>query len=177
MNKLCLVIGIWFFTSCTLSKKENLAVEQGGSSAPPESIEAKPRFVEIEGIGPNGDSVKFSNIQAKYVLVEFWASWCPPCRQFNPGLVALYNKYQSKGFEVLSISLDHKADKWQGAIAKDGLIWPYHISDLGGWDSHWAVKYGIESIPANFLVDPSGKVIANSLSHEQLDATLANLLK
>jgi thiol-disulfide isomerase/thioredoxin len=172
-----ITLGILAFSSCSLSTKDDVAVEDPISSTPPVLEETKPPFIEIEGIDPNGDSVKFSNIKAKYILVEFWASWCPPCRQFNPGLVSLYNSFQPKGFEILSISLDHKADKWQGAIAKDGLKWPYHISDLGGWDSHWAVKYRVESIPANFLVDPSGKVIASSLSHEQLEATLANLLK
>lgn len=176
-NNFYIVLCISIFFSCTLAKKDNLEVEQPRSSAPVATNEVKPQFLEIEGLGPNGDSVKFSQIKAKYILVEFWASWCPPCRQFNPGLVKLYNNYQAKGFEILSISLDQKAEKWQGAIAKDGLKWPYHISDLGGWDSHWAVKYGVESIPANFLVDTSGKVIASSMSHEQLESTLAELLK
>ena len=176
-NSIYLVLSICFFTSCTLAKKENLELEQSSNSSSPTTVATKPQFVEIEGLGFNGDSMKFSDIKAKYILVEFWASWCPPCRQFNPGLVALYDKYQSKGFEILSISLDHKADKWKDAIAKDGLKWSYHISDLSGWDSHWAVKYKVESIPANFLVNPNGKVIASNMSHEQLDTTLANLFK
>jgi len=139
------------------------------------SIEKK--FIEIRGLNPQGDSIRFTDIKSKYILVEFWASWCPPCRKFNPKLVELYKLYQPKGWEVLSISLDHNNEKWKNAIAKDGLIWRYHISDLGGWDSKWAVKYGVESIPTNFLVDTSGNIVASNMTHEQIAATLSTLFK
>lgn len=174
-NSILFVCAI-IFLSCKFAKKDIDEKAQTTESVAVSKSE-KRQFIEIEGLGPTGDTVKFANIKAKYILVEFWASWCPPCRQFNPRLVSLYSKYQSKGFEVLSISLDTDANKWQNAIAKDGLIWPNHLSDLGGWDSYWAVKYGVESIPDNFLVDPNGKVIASSMSHEQLETTLANLFK
>lgn len=173
-NSLSLFIGVCLLCSCTLKQKDTSELVNSQSAS---VAAASKSFLDIEGLGPNGDTIKFANIKAKYILVEFWASWCPPCRQFNPSLVSLYNTYQPKGFEVLSISLDHKVDKWQNAIATDGLKWPYHISDLGGWDSHWAVKFGVESIPSSFLVDSSGKVIASNMSHEQLELTLTNLFK
>jgi thiol-disulfide isomerase/thioredoxin len=173
-SSLLSIFFIFSITSCDLKKKE--AEMPILAEAPAESLPAK-KFTEIQGVNQNGDSIRYTDIKSKYVLVEFWASWCPPCRQFNPHLVNLYKLYQPKGLEVLSISLDHDNEKWKNAIAKDGLIWPYHISDLGGWDSHWAIKYGIESIPSNFLIDSSGNVIASNMTHEQIANTLSTLLK
>lgn len=124
----------------------------------------------------SGEQVTLSSFKGKYVLVDFWASWCRPCRMENPNVVAAYNKYKDKNFTVLGVSLDDDKDKWQEAIAKDGLTWT-HISDLKGWESVAARTYGIESIPSNVLVGPDGKVIARDLRGEALEEKLAEVIK
>jgi thiol-disulfide isomerase/thioredoxin len=124
---------------------------------------------------PNGDSIQLKNLLGKYVLVDFWASWCQPCRMENPNVVALYKQYQSLGFEVFSVSLDANEAQWKKAIEKDGLIWKNHGCDFGGWQSAPAQAYSVQSIPATFLLDKSGKVIAKNLRGEELAAKLAEL--
>ena len=124
---------------------------------------------------PNGDSIQLKNLLGKYVLVDFWASWCQPCRMENPNVVALYKQYQSLGFEVFSVSLDANESQWKKAIEKDGLIWKNHGCDFGGWQSAPAQAYSVQSIPATFLLDKSGKVIAKNLRGEELAAKLAEL--
>lgn len=130
----------------------------------------------IWGVNPYGDSFDLRQIDAKYILIEFWASWCPPCRKANPGLVEVYNKYKQKGFEIVSISLDEKKEKWKNAIESDGLIWPYHLCDYKGWDSKWAREYKIEEIPNNVLYNSEGKIMATSLEPSALDKILKELL-
>jgi thiol-disulfide isomerase/thioredoxin len=111
------------------------------------------------------------------VLLDFWASWCGPCRAENPNVVEAYNKYKDKGFTIYSVSLDDNKDKWQQAIQADGLSWPNHVSDLKRWESIAARDYGIEAIPTNFLLDKEGKIIARDLRGAELDAKLAEVLK
>lgn len=125
-----------------------------------------------------GKMVSLKDFRGKYVLLDFWASWCGPCRAENPNLVAAYNKYKDKNFTVLGISLDRpdKKDAWIEAIHKDGLTWT-HVSDLKFWDNEVAKMYGINSVPSNFLVDPSGKIVAKNLSGEQLHEKLGEILK
>lgn len=138
---------------------------------------------QIGGMAPdlnlpdaNGQDITISSFKGKYLLVDFWASWCGPCRHENPNVVAAYNKYKGKNFTILGISLDSDKDKWQEAVKKDGLSWT-HVSDLKGWESVAAQTYGVEAIPANFLVDPSGHIVARDLRGEELDAKLAEVLK
>jgi peroxiredoxin len=123
-----------------------------------------------------GQPVKLSSFRGKYVLVDFWASWCGPCRQENPNVVKAYNKYKDKNFTILGVSLDDNRDRWLRAINQDGLHWT-QVSDLRGWGNEVAVQYGIQSIPSNFLVSPDGKIIARNLRGEELEAKLQELLK
>ncbi len=127
---------------------------------------------------PDGRQVSLSDYRGKYVLVDFWASWCGPCRQENPTVVKAYNAYKSKNFEVLGVSLDEARDraKWVKAIADDQLPWT-QVAELKGWQAKTARAYFVTAIPQNFLVDPAGKIIAMNLRGEELPEALARLLK
>jgi peroxiredoxin len=122
-----------------------------------------------------GKSVKLSSLKGKYVLVDFWASWCGPCRAENPNVVKAYKKYNEKGFTVFGVSLDENREKWLAAIKKDGLTWS-HVSDLKGWANVAAKQYAVMGIPANFLLDKEGKIIASNLRSEDLGKKLEEVL-
>ncbi|MEO8764589.1 MAG: TlpA disulfide reductase family protein [Ginsengibacter sp.] len=124
----------------------------------------------------SGKAVNVSSFRGKYVLVDFWASWCRPCRMENPNVVAAYNKFHGKNFTILSISLDQAKPAWLDAIKMDGLNWS-HVSDLKGWGNEVAALFQIRSIPQNLLIDPEGKIIAKNLRGAVLENKLKSLLK
>jgi peroxiredoxin len=125
---------------------------------------------------PNGKMISLKSFRGKYVLVDFWASWCGPCRQENPTVVAAFNRFKDKNFTVLGVSLDDNKAKWLKAIQDDKLTWT-HVSDLKQWESIVVPMYQIQGIPFNVLVDPNGKVIASELRGEDLEKTLSSVLK
>jgi len=131
---------------------------------------------EIQLKGLDGKEIKLSSLRGKIVLIDFWASWCGPCRRENPNVVNLYNNYKSKGFEIFGVSLDDNEDKWKGAIQKDGLTW-IHVSDLKGWQSAAAQTYQVSSIPFTVLLDRNGRIIAKGLRGSDLESKMAELLK
>lgn len=124
---------------------------------------------------PNGTTLKLSSLRGNYVLIDFWASWCGPCRRENPNVIRLYNQYKDKGFTVYSVSLDENKDAWLGAIAADGLVWPNHVSDLIRWNSPVVQAYKIEGIPHTVLVDPKGKIIDIGLRGAELEQKLKDI--
>lgn len=132
---------------------------------------------EIALSSPEGKEIKLSSLRGKYVLIDFWASWCAPCRKENPTVVRLYNKYKNKGFTVYSVSLDNDAAKWKAAIAVDGLIWPNHVSDLLQWNSPMPQLYGFDGIPHTVLINPEGKIIGTGLRGATLEQKLIELFE
>jgi len=146
-------------------------------------IEIGDKLPNIKGDNPNGESIELIELRGYVVLVDFWASWCPPCRMENPNLVKAYKELgdceftKGAGFEIFSVSIDDRKSDWTKAIEKDKLPWPYQMFTGKGWDSPIVDELGIESIPTNFLLDANGVIIAKNLRGEALEITLKAILK
>ncbi|NML23335.1 AhpC/TSA family protein [Pseudoflavitalea sp. G-6-1-2] len=123
-----------------------------------------------------GKPFTLSSLRGKYVLLDFWASWCGPCRAENPNVLKAYNRMKGKNFEIVGVSLDDKLANWKKAIADDGLPW-IHVSDLKGWKNDVAIEYGVKAVPQNLLIDPNGVIIAKDLRGEELAQKLESLIK
>lgn len=132
---------------------------------------------EIELTNPAGKIIKLSSLKGKMVLIDFWASWCGPCRQENPHVVALYNKYKNQNFTIYSVSLDKDKEAWKRAIKSDGLVWTTHVSDLLQWETPLVQQYGFNSIPFTVLIDANGLIVGKNLQGEALEQKIISLLK
>ena len=131
---------------------------------------------DIEMADPDGNIRKLSDLRGQVVLLDFWASWCSPCRRENPNVVKMYNRFHAKGFEIFSVSLDKTREAWVKAIKDDGLVWPNHVSELNYWTSTAGKAYGISSVPSTVLIDRDGKIIARNLRGSDLERKLEEVL-
>ena len=156
---------------------DNLTPKNDDPYAPKQKFNNGSTVPDIEGQNTNGKTIRLSSLKGKYVLIDFWASWCKPCRAENPNVVSIYNDYKEKGFTVFSVSLDDKKEPWLEAITQDKLIWDNHVSELKGWKTEYAKMYDITSIPTNYLIDMNGAVIGFNLRGEELRNKVAEYLK
>jgi len=152
-------------------------MKQAASAPKPQDVSIGSMAPEINLPDPSGKKIALSSLKGKVVLIDFWASWCGPCRMEMPNVVAAYNKYKSKGFTVYSVSLDKTKDAWVNAIKALNMPWENHVSDLKWWQCEAAAVYGVQGIPAAFLIDRDGKIVATNLRGAALDAKIAELIK
>ena len=133
------------------------------------SEDKAPDFV---GYLPDGDSIRLSDFEGKVVLLDFWGSWCGPCRKDNPNLVELHKTYNNQGFEILSVGIESRKNAWLSAIQRDNLYWKYHVSDLKQFDDHIAKQYGVRKIPTTFVINKNGAIEGVDWSKEQIKTYL-----
>ncbi len=182
-----------FLISCK-NKKEvansNTVTETKNVDSPPlikidvvEGLNLGNKAPEFSQEGVSGKQITLNSLRGKVVLIDFWASWCGPCRQENPAVVAAYKKYHlqnfksGNGFEILSVSLDQNKDAWIKAIEKDGLTWTNHVCDYLGWNNAVAQRYGVRGIPTNYLINGDGVIIGKALRGEDLEKALEAYIK
>lgn len=173
------------FTAFLLIWSAGLSAQTEGTDQdqPKVGLNIGDKAPELEFNDPNGKKIALSNLKGKMVLIDFWASWCGPCRKENPSVVKAYHKFKDEdfengdGFTVYSVSLDKNKGSWQNAIMQDRLAWPYHVSDLQYWNSEGARIYGVRSIPTAYLINGDGIIVSkgNALRGGGLPALLENL--
>lgn len=135
------------------------------------------QVTDFELTTPQGQKVRLSDLKGKMVLVHFWGSWCGPCRKENPALADIYNTYHDKGFEVLSIAVERNPDGWERAIERDGITWPYHVMESGDFDGPITSQFNVHAIPAVFLINKEGQLMANNPSPAVLGKILSEQCK
>jgi thiol-disulfide isomerase/thioredoxin len=167
--------------ACTSAKKNSKSWEPPLEAL--EGLNIGNRAPELAYNNPGDTLISLASLHGKIVLIDFWASWCGPCRRENPAVVEAYNKFKDKtflggekGFTIYSVSLDNNKAAWIKAIAADKLVWPYHVSDLKYWSSEAGAKYGVQSIPNNWLIDGRGVILGKSLRGSDLEKKLQSIL-
>jgi len=175
-----------FLFSCTSKggrQAHSDSTAESSSNGIETGIQIGQRAPELVYDSPAGEKISLSSLRGKMVLIDFWAAWCSPCRHENPNLVKTYKRFKDKefengsGFTIYGVSLDRNKEDWVAAIEQDGLVWESHVSDLKYWKSVPAAQYGVMAIPANFLIDGDGIILAKNLRGEFLDNKLKELLK
>ena len=180
MSRVLLFICLPYFIGCTVSTQKNDKTDT--HEAVKVGIQIGNLAPDLKYSNPEGKEISLYSLRGKIVLIDFWASWCPPCRRENPGLVAVYNNFNDKkfnkgdGFTIYSVSCDRNKEDWAEAIKKDNLIWENHVSDLKGWEAEATYIYNISAIPSNFLIDGEGIILAKDLHGETLRTYLEMLI-
>lgn len=177
---MCLAGTLTGFARISNTNSGNVSPEQNGKKELTAKVPASVGnpFIDFTMNDIDGKPHKLSEYigKGKYVLIDFWASWCPPCREEMPNVRKVYEQYKDKGFDIVGISLDKNKEDWQKGITNLGITW-HQLSDLKWWRNEGAAKYGVRAIPATFLIDPNGKIIAKDLRGEELGQKIAEVLK